>query len=225
MAAEDFHVRLCLQEIVKFDLEAKALIQDIRECSESMELLEELAARTREKLSQLKGKIEDLEKLGKEQDRLDDRDAIWKDVGNHRTRLSNTWISLRNASLAAQLAIDKQKKEELLFGGSAVRKRATRNKETLVNSASNITESLMSLNRTMSDQVQRSGVTMSTLVTSSHQIQDTHEEFKNMGGHIQSSRKLLTKYGRRQFTDKLLIFLALVFFFSCVLYIMKKRLW
>ena len=45
-----------------------------------------------------------------------------------------------------------------------------------------------------------------------------------MSGHIQHSRKLLTKYSRREFTDKLLIFLALVFFFATVLYIVKKRL-
>ncbi len=45
-----------------------------------------------------------------------------------------------------------------------------------------------------------------------------------MSGHISNSRKLITKYGRREFTDKLLIFLALVFFFATVLYIMKKRL-
>lgn len=46
-----------------------------------------------------------------------------------------------------------------------------------------------------------------------------------MGGHIQHSHRLLTKYGRREFTDKLLIFLALVLFFGTVLYIMKKRIW
>lgn len=45
-----------------------------------------------------------------------------------------------------------------------------------------------------------------------------------MTGHIQNSHKLITKYGRREFTDKLLIFLALVFFFSTVLYIVKKRM-
>ena len=61
-------------------------------------------------------------------------------------------------------------------------------------------------------------------VTSSKQVTETNEEFKSMSGHIQNSKKLLTKYGRRELTDKLLIFLALVFFFATVLYIMKKRL-
>lgn len=62
------------------------------------------------------------------------------------------------------------------------------------------------------------------LVSGSKQVSDTHEEFKSMSGHIQNSKKLLTKYSRRELTDKLLIFLALVFFFASVLYIVKKRL-
>ena len=61
-------------------------------------------------------------------------------------------------------------------------------------------------------------------VQSSNQITETNEEFKSMTGHIQNSHKLLTKYGRREFTDKLLIILALVFYFATVLYIVKKRM-
>lgn len=64
----------------------------------------------------------------------------------------------------------------------------------------------------------------SSAVTSSKQVGETFDEFRNMSGHIQSSHKLLTKYGRRECTDKLLIFLALVFFFASVLYVIKKRL-
>lgn len=55
-------------------------------------------------------------------------------------------------------------------------------------------------------------------------VGDTQEELKGMGGHIHSAHKLITKYGRRELTDKLLIFLALVFFFLSVLYVVKKRL-
>ena len=62
-------------------------------------------------------------------------------------------------------------------------------------------------------------------VPSSKQVTSVQGEFENMSGHIQHSRKLLTKYGRRECTDKLLILLALVFFFASVLYILKKRLW
>lgn len=61
-------------------------------------------------------------------------------------------------------------------------------------------------------------------VSSSKTVGESHEELKSMTGHIQSSHKLLVKYGRRECTDKLLIVLALVFFFASVMYVIKKRL-
>ena len=69
----------------------------------------------------------------------------------------------------------------------------------------------------------RDGVDIA-VVSSSRTVGDTEEELRGMGGHIQSSHKLLTKYGRREWTDRLLILLALAFFFASVLYIVKKRL-
>ena len=65
---------------------------------------------------------------------------------------------------------------------------------------------------------------MSPAATSSKTIQETNEEFRAMTGTIQLGRKLITKYNRRELTDKLLIFLALALFCSTVLYIVKKRL-
>ena len=44
-----------------------------------------------------------------------------------------------------------------------------------------------------------------------------------MGAVIGQSGKLITKYGRRETTDKVLIFLAFAFFFSVVFYILRKR--
>ena len=50
------------------------------------------------------------------------------------------------------------------------------------------------------------------------------DEYRMMGGVIGQSRKLITKYARREFTDKVLIAFALAFFFGVVLYILRKRL-
>lgn len=43
-------------------------------------------------------------------------------------------------------------------------------------------------------------------------------------GVISQSGKLLDKYGRRDLTDKILMFFAFAFFLSCVVYIIQKRL-
>ncbi|XP_067657991.1 vesicle transport protein SEC20-like [Haliotis asinina] len=225
MAAEDIHVRLCLQEIVKLDLEVKAIIQDIRDYAQTTQDVEDFNAQARERITKLRGKVNELEQLGKEQDKDSDREAILKNVDNHRQTLSSTITSLRQSNLTTQLMIEKRSKEQLLSGGISAKQRGKGNKETLAKTASNITENLMSLNKMLTSQLEQSELSMTMLASSSKTVTDTQDEFRNMGGHIENSRRLLTKYGRRELTDRLLIFLALVFFFATVLYIMKKRLW
>ncbi|XP_071396507.1 vesicle transport protein SEC20 isoform X2 [Centroberyx affinis] len=185
----DVHVRICGQEIIKYDLEIKALIQDIRECPGPQSALMELNSQVKEKFNKLRLRIQDLEQMSREQDRETDRLVIQTETESQRRQM------LRKAT-----------------------------KESLVQTSSNITESLMSISRMMSQQVNQSEDAISTLATSSRTVQETNEEFKSMTGTIHLGRKLILKYNRRELTDKLLIFLALALFLATVLYILKKRL-
>ena len=76
----------------------------------------------------------------------------------------------------------------------------------------------------MAETVERSKQTVGSLESSSKTVEELQEEHKMMGGVIGQSRRLITKYGRREFTDKVLIIFALAFFFGVVLYILRKRL-
>ncbi|XP_039631341.1 vesicle transport protein SEC20 isoform X1 [Polypterus senegalus] len=223
-ASKDVHVQICSQEIVKYDLEIKALIQDIRECQGPHSELADLNAKVKEKFHQLRGRIQDLEQLAKEQDKESEKLALLNEMENHRKQMLSNQTAWRKANLACTLAIDNSEKDNLLRGGSSsVRQRKT-TKESLVQTSGEITESLLSISRMMSQQVQQSEETMHTLATSSRTVLETNEEFKAMTGTIQLGRKLITKYNRREFTDKLLIFLALALFLATVVYILKKRL-
>ncbi|KAF3841024.1 hypothetical protein F7725_006886 [Dissostichus mawsoni] len=175
-SSADVHVRICGQEIIKYDLEIKALVQDIRDCPGPQSTLMEFNS-------------QDLEQMAREQDRETDRLAILSETESQRRQM------LRKVT-----------------------------KECLVETSSNITESLMSISRMMSEQVKQSEDTIGTLATSSRTVLETNEEFKSMTGTIHFGRKLILKYNRRELTDKLLIFLALALFFATVLYILKKRL-
>ncbi|KAF4802095.1 Vesicle transport protein SEC20 [Turdus rufiventris] len=188
-AAAAVPLRVCHQEIVKFDLEIKAAVQDIRDCPGPLSALTELNAAVKEKFRQLRGRIQELEQMAKEQDKESEKQALLREVENHKKQM------LRKTT-----------------------------KESLAESASNITESLMGISRMMSQQVQQSEETVQTLANSSRTILEANEEFKSMSGTIQLGRKLITKYNRRELTDKLLIFLALALFLATVLYILKKRL-
>uniref|UniRef100_A0A8C5XF76 BCL2 interacting protein 1 n=1 Tax=Microcebus murinus TaxID=30608 RepID=A0A8C5XF76_MICMU len=266
-APQDVHVRICNQEIVKFDLEVKALIQDIRDCSGPLSALTELNTKVKEKFQQLRYRIQpilyqrafiwtaptvfcflkltysqkdlsstydfnspttpttfsDLEQSAKEQDKESEKQLLLQEVENHKKQMLSNQTSWRKANLTCKIAIDNLEKAELLRGGELLRQRKT-TKESLAQTSSTITESLMGISRMMSQQVQQSEEAMQTLVNSSRTILDANEEFKSMSGTIQLGRKLITKYNRRELTDKLLIFLALALFLATVLYIVKKRL-
>ncbi|XP_051537634.1 vesicle transport protein SEC20-like isoform X1 [Myxocyprinus asiaticus] len=222
-SSADVHVRIYGQEIIKYDLEIKAIIQDIRECSGPQTVLMDLNATVKEKFSQLRQRIQDMEQMAKEQDRETDKQAILSETEGHRKQMLSNQMAWRKANLACKLAIDNLEKDELLQGGNSVRQRKA-TKESLVQTSSDITGSLMGISRMMAQQVQQSEETIGTLATSSRTVQETNEEFKSMTGTIHLGRKLILKYNRRELTDKLLIFLALALFLATVLYILKKRL-
>lgn len=60
--------------------------------------------------------------------------------------------------------------------------------------------------------------------TSSHKLGETKHEMDTISSNVKVSHGLISKFERREITDKLLIFFGLVLFFGVVLYILKKRL-
>ncbi|KAL3045117.1 vesicle transport protein SEC20-like [Trematomus bernacchii] len=224
MASSDVHVRICEQEILKYDLEIKALIQDLNECTGPESKLTVLNADVKKSFHNLRLRIQDFEEMAMEQDKESEKQALISQVEGHRKQMLSNQTGWRKANLASKLSIDKMEKQALLYGAdSAVRERKM-TKEGLAHTTSDITENLMSISRMMAQQVQQSEETITSLATSSRTVAETNGEFRSMTGTIQLGRKLITKYNRRELTDKLLIFLALALFLSTILYILKKRL-
>ena len=81
----------------------------------------------------------------------------------------------------------------------------------------------MELRQVLHKQVESSEVTLHALATSSGRIVDTKNEMETIGSNVDVAGRLITKYQRRELTDKVLIFLGLVFFFGVVLYVIRKR--
>ncbi|XP_028315273.1 vesicle transport protein SEC20 isoform X1 [Gouania willdenowi] len=261
MASSEVHVRICEQEILKYDLEIKALIQDIIACSGPQSKLTQLNTDVKKNFHNLRSRIQvistfayiyiyiyrvlrsmrvnllisscqrvslfqwkDLEQMAMEQDKESEKQILISQVEGHRKQMQSNQTVWRKANLASKLTIDNMEKQDLLNGSNGAVRHRKPTKEDLAQTSTNITENLMSISRMMAQQVQQSEDTITTLATSSRTIHETNDEFKTMTGTIQLGRKLITKYNRRELTDKLLIFLALALFLATVLYILKKRL-
>ncbi|XP_028445199.1 vesicle transport protein SEC20 isoform X2 [Perca flavescens] len=199
-------------------------LKDINECTGPQSKLTELNTNVKKSFHNLRLRIQDFEQMAMEQDKESDKQALISQVEGHRKQMLSNQTGWRKANLASKLSIDNMEKQALLNGAdSAVRQRKM-TKEGLAQTTSDITENLMSISRMMAQRVQQSEETMTSLATSSRTIQETNDEFKTMTGTVQLGRKLITKYNRRELTDKLLIFLAIALFLATVLYILKKRL-
>lgn len=211
------------REIVKCSLSVKSLIQDIYNCEGPLEKLNELNSIGRNKLTQLRELIDKLESLGKESF---DSDVI-ADAKNHMEQYYNTFSMFRKANVLCMLAIEKANKDELFKASddsNALRQRVKKDKASMVKMSSGITDQLLSISRHLADTTQLSADTLQTLANSSMTVTGTTGELHETKNAISQSGKLLAKYSRRQFTDKLILLLGFAFFLACVLYILKKRL-
>ncbi|GBM86707.1 Vesicle transport protein SEC20 [Araneus ventricosus] len=218
-------IRLIQQDIVKSDLQVKALVQDIRECKGPVEALNTLNMQVSEGMKSMKQAIEELELLAREQDKESDKHNLLKEVEKYQKQYASNQFALRKANLATQALLDKQTKEELFERSTtAPRRRVRADKESLSKQSSSITDNLSSIKNMMATQVKQSEESLHALISSSGVVTDTREEFKTMGSIIHQSKTLLQKYGRREVTDKVLITLAVIFFLTCVFYIVQKRL-
>lgn len=169
-------------------------------------------------------------------ERLDDwaRDdgdpELCREVDAHRDQFSRTLQAFRKANVSALLEIEKAEKQDLFAssadgGASEVRQRTTKHTRSgLISQQDSVTDKMLSISRHLSETTQRSAATLDTLVASSSSVDATRDELQNTAGTISQSGKLLKKYGRRDCTDKVLLFIAFGFFLACVFYIVQKRL-
>ncbi|CAG2104139.1 unnamed protein product [Medioppia subpectinata] len=221
--------------IIRSDLELKTLIKDILDCNTTNEDLNYLISCVSQRIRSHKKSIDDLLKATKELPNVSVKKSLDSEIDGFRNQLEANSMALRKAIASSQKSISTKTREQLLgldstTGGStqsSLRQRntSTVNSQVLATKSTAITDNLKTVSRLLASQVTQSEHTLQTLVSSSATVTETGEEFKSMANLIVHSRKLLTKYGRREVTDKVLIIIALMFFFGCVLYVMTKRVY
>lgn len=137
-----------------------------------------------------------------------------------------TLQAFRRANINTMIEIEKLDKQELFASTGELRNRGANkhNKTNLVFQHDSVTEKMLAISRHLSETTQKSATTLETLVSSSANVEGTKDELQNTAGTILHSKKLLKKYGRRECTDKILVFFAFTLFIACVLYIVHKRL-
>lgn len=218
-------------------LHTSSLFQDILAFRGTLPELEVLNEAGREKITTIRRCIDRLDNFAHDEG---DNELI-KSVENHRQQLLRTTQAFRKANISTMLEIEKADKQELFSMSSDPAKQELRHRgsaasastggsgssssrASLLTQQESVTDKMLSITRHLSETTQKSAATLEQLVASSTSIESTRDEMAATGGTISLSGKLLTKYGRRECTDKVLLFIAFTFFIMCVIYIVYKRL-
>merc|ERR1719495_790974 len=174
----------------------------------------------------MRSNISKLELIAMEMLDMDQSQMITSQVESHREQLASCQRQFRVANVKAMTALETQSSKDLFKSANEGGRAGLRNrkdKEQMVAEHGSITNNLMAISRQLAETVKKSKQTVNSLEGTSRTVEEVREEHRLMGGVIGQSRKLITKYGRREFTDKILIVFALAFFFAVVLYILRKR--
>ncbi|KAG5320725.1 SEC20 protein, partial [Pseudoatta argentina] len=225
MDSDNYVVELIRQDIVKYQLQVNALIQDIQQCSGPLEVLDELNAEGRAKIAVFKFSIEHLASVAETELDKTKRVELLSTVNSYKEQLNTSLAAFRKANVVSACVIDKLARENL-FSMPEERQNVLRrrhDKQSLTNASSQVTDKLLSISRHLAETSQRSADTLDTLLTSSDKVGSTKDELEHQQQAIVQSGKLLGKYGRREVTDKALLALAFAFFLACVFYILQKR--
>eukprot|EP00090_Calanus_glacialis_P015971 TRINITY_DN2507_c0_g1_i1.p1 TRINITY_DN2507_c0_g1~~TRINITY_DN2507_c0_g1_i1.p1 ORF type:complete len:252 (-),score=86.55 TRINITY_DN2507_c0_g1_i1:88-843(-) len=213
-------------ELTKNAVEIRQIIQDFPLCSTFREI-DDQNALVRGEMEVMRSNISKLELIAMEMLDLEQSQLTMSQVESHREQLASCQRQFRLANVKAMTALETQSSRDLFKNANDGGKGGLRNrkdKEQMVAEHGSITNNLMAISRQLAETVEKSKQTVSNLEGTSRTVEEVGEEHRMMGGVIGQSRKLITKYGRREFTDKVLIIFALAFFFAVVLYILRKRL-
>ena len=139
------------------------------------------------------------------------------------------YLTLNKRLLINKKKLENSERDSLLHsssesGGDNIQQRKNIDKEILYNQSKVFNENLLESSQTIKSSLEQSNLALNKLQSSSDSIKQTSDDYNKMSLNINDSKRLLTKYDRREFTNKLLFVFSLCLFFSVVLYIIWKRL-
>ncbi|CAJ0571870.1 unnamed protein product, partial [Mesorhabditis spiculigera] len=228
MAGPPPSVERLQRDILNLDTAIRGRIDELPTNCRSDKDLYSTTRDLRGQLQEMKMKIDELVKL---------KPTIAKIVleGEHFEQLivefrnSMDWNknALALAATKVRQQLEKDAREQLFArdtpsSGDGLRHRTTDMKSSEADAA-RATERLSSLVSKMGERANFAEEHMAGLVESSSLLSRAGTEFTDQATHIQTGHKLLSKFERRELTDKVLVLLALCFYLVTIYYILHKR--
>ncbi|OTF74394.1 vesicle transport protein SEC20-like protein [Euroglyphus maynei] len=225
-------IKLLKNRIAQNDISIKNLLKvssAISECDSDVQTLNKLNAELSTRMNNVRQDLADFGHLVKVIEDDDLRYHMENDLESILNQYEINMVVARKAIINTQKRLNNETRAKLFEYSKNLRNRIDNKNvvknETLLNKSTAITDDLYTASRLLSTEVEKSGKNLETLVSSSALATETSQELRTMSNYISNSKTLLSKYGRREMTDKILTILALCFFFGCIIYVLFKRLY
>jgi len=214
------------QDLVKSDIALRDILSDIQKDGASHPVaLEHLASQSHAKIQKMKANIKALRSLGLGMSDAADKETVMQEALEHEKGVLHVHRAVRAALVKAQQDSRERERSELL-GGSVVRQRGgDLSRAGALQQSSELTTDLLTVTRMIQSNTEKSTEMLNSLSDSSCTLGSIDRELKNMGSVLGRSKQILNKYARRENTDKVLIFIGLIFFFACCLVVVRNRTW
>jgi len=237
---QGLEVSTAQEELVRLNLHVKSLNSRFESVFNHKEMTE-LNTEIRRQIEAMRRLLKVLRDLAVTQKDPNLAKMLMNDVENHTDQIVALQTSFKQANMRCISRLDASGRDELFGGGSGAedskatldssgggteflrQRRQQMDREEAVRQNSQATDKLAAISRQLAETVERSSVTVGTLVESSETVKETKDEYAGLGSIVGQSRRLITKYARRETTDKVLILFATAFFFAVVFYILRKR--
>ncbi|KAI8058356.1 Sec20-domain-containing protein [Syncephalis plumigaleata] len=173
----------------------------------------DLVAAARTQLRQFERAIMDARELAEDEDREVARVALLHQIDRHDAHRKQLQTALRKATLEGKRKLDAHTRveREALLGGNGAnepsKRRVQSTEKAMIHASSEVTESLRRTAQLMQTEVEKSSVNATTLEESSRLLRSAHGEYRGLDTVLRTSRQVLTRLERGDWTDRLLIYL------------------
>ncbi|GMT18885.1 hypothetical protein PFISCL1PPCAC_10182 [Pristionchus fissidentatus] len=215
--------RLLHQEIIRYDAKLKLRIRDLpTKIDNETDLLQETRA-CRSVISDISTRIEKLALVPARLTSKSDHQSVLSQVNEHTKELEASKKDLGLAAQKARKGMESRNRSRLLDEGEVVVRRRKREEEETGRKGEEGGERLALLVERMAGRVGQSEDAMRDIVRSSETLGKTHQEYHSQSAFIQTGNKLISKWERRELTDKILVAIAILFYFAACYYVINKR--
>ncbi|KNC98411.1 uncharacterized protein SPPG_06115 [Spizellomyces punctatus DAOM BR117] len=225
------HIKRQFDTLARTELRLQAAISRLAECEGPQLTIVKQNDEIRAMLKGLSKGIDDLNLIAEEQDRPSDTHAILSQLSQHQEHYKQLQLSLRKANLSATRNLTQaaeKERQELLKGGSEqrhLRMRKMQDSRSVVQASNELTQSMRHAVEMLSTELGKSVEVNKAFDESSRVLSKTVTEYLAFGSVLRTSRQLVTKLQRRDWTDRLLLLFGLLVFTLSVLSILRRRLW